>query len=231
MTEMTVPNTTSSARFDEEGLAGFLKENGRRIGIGAAVLVVIVAAIWMVQSSARRKEAFASQELLQARAAAEAGNLPLASSALTRIIERFGGTKAADEAAIVLNQVRLLQGQRDVAINALQQFVRERHPDYILASAYNLLAGGLEDQGKPKDAADSYRLASDHAVLDFEKAQYLIDAGRAYVLAGDTASARRAYGDVLEKYPLLDQAAEARVRQGEIGGTVPAMPKDTSTAR
>ena len=157
------------------------------------------------------------------------GPSPLAASDLTRLIDRFGGTRAADEGAVLLNQIRLVQGQRDVAINALQLFVRERHPGYVRASAYGLLAGGLEDQGKFKDAGDSYRLASENATLDFMKAQFLLDAGRAFAAAHDTASARKAYGDVLDQYPRLDQAAEARVRQAEIGGTVPPPPPaDTS---
>ena len=234
MTEMTVPTnaapttTPSRARFDDESLADFLKANGKKLGIGAGIVVLLAAVVWLWQSSAHRKEAFAQQELLQARASAEAGNMPLAASDLTKLIERFGGTKAADEAAILLNQVRLVQGQRDVATNALQQFVRSSHPAYIMGSAYNLLGGALEDQGKYKDAAESYKLASTNATLDFEKAQYLMDAGRAYTLAGDTANARKAYGEVLDRFGRLDQAAEARVRQAEIGGTVPPPPADTT---
>ena len=189
MTEMTAPNTASRARIDEDAITAYARENGKKLGIGTGVLVLLVASVWLWQSSARRKEAFAQQELMQARASAEAGNMPLAASDLTRLIDRFSGTKAADEGTILLNQVRLVQGQRTVAINALQQFVRSHHDDYILSSAYALLGGGLEDERKFKDAADAYRLASDNAVLDFLKAQYLTDAGRSFILAGDTADA------------------------------------------
>jgi tetratricopeptide (TPR) repeat protein len=234
MTEMTVPTNAAPTRtkglasFDDENLADFLKANGRKLGIGAGIVVALALVVWLWQSSARRKEAFASQELLQARASAEAGNMPLAASDLTKLIERFNGTKAADEAVVLLNQVRLVQGQRDVATNALQQFVRSSHPAYVLASAYNLLGGALEDQAKFKDAAESYRLASSNANLDFLKAQYLIDAARAFTLAHDTANARKSYGEVLDRFGRLEQAAEARVRQAEIGGTVPPPPADTT---
>ncbi len=228
---MTAPNTAARLKLDEGSLAEFAKQNGRKLGISAGILVLLVSGVWLWQSSARRKEAFASQELQQARGSAEAGNLPLASSDLTRLIERFSGTRAADEGVILLNQIRLLQGQRDVAIDALQQFVRATHPDYVKASAYALLGGGLEDKGKPKDAAAAYRLASENARLDFLKAQYLLDAGRAYAAAGDTTGARQAYGEVLQRFARLDQAAEARVRMAEIGGTVPPPPApgDTTT--
>ena len=224
MTEMTAPKTAPRLEMDEDNVTQWARENGKKVGIAAGVIVLLAVGIWGYQSSARNKEAAAQQELMQARASAEAGNMPLAASDLSKLIERFSGTKAADEASILLNQVRLVQGQRTVAINALQTFVRSHHEDYILSSAYGLLGGGLEDEGKYKDAAQSYRLASDNAPLDFLKAQFLIDAGRAFAAAHDTASAKKAYGDLLEKYPRIDQAGEARVRMGEIGGTVPPPP-------
>lgn len=220
---MTAPDT-AVPKLEELDLADWIARNGRKAAIGGGILVVLVAAVWLYLSSQRRKESFASQELMQARNSAESGNMPLAASDLTKLIDQFRGTKAADEAAILLNQIRLVQGQRDVAVNALQQFVRARHDDYVLASAYALLGAGLEDQGKRKDAGDAYREASNQARLDFLKATYLLDAGRAYASAGDSAAAKAVYKDVLERYARLDQAAEARVRMAELGGTVPPAP-------
>ena len=218
---MTAPSEGIGSRLEEFDLAAFATRNARSLAIGGGALLLLVAAAWLWNTSARRKEAFAAQALGQAKVAAESGNLPLAASDLARLVERFGGTRAADEAIILLSQVRLLQGQRDVAINGLQQFVRERHPDHVLTSAYALLGNGLEDEAKLREAAAAYRQAAAHASLDFLKASYLIDAGRVLAAAGDTAGARAAYGQLLEKHGDLDQAAEARVRMAEIGGAVP----------
>jgi len=52
---------------------------------------------WLLMTSARRKEEFAARSLNQARAAAEAGNLPLASSELQKLIQTYKGTDAASE--------------------------------------------------------------------------------------------------------------------------------------
>ena len=220
---MTSPQTASSSTQDFD-LADWASRNGRNVAIGAGILVVLGGGFWLYTTSAQRKESFAAQELMQARNSAESGNMPLAASDLSKLIDRFGGTRAADEAAILLNQIRLVQGQRDVAVNALQQFVRERHPDDVLASAYGLLGAALEDQGKRKEAGDAYRQASDKARLDFLKASSLLDAGRAYATAGDSADAKAAFTDVLKRFARLDQAAEARVRLSELGGTVPPPP-------
>lgn len=222
---MTAPQQTGTGstaqRFEQLDWHQALQRYGRTVAIGAGVVVVGAAAVWLYVSSQQRKERFASQELMQARSAAESGNLPLAASDLARLTERFGGTRAADEAVVLLNQIRLIQGQRDVAVNALREFVRTGRSDEVKAAAYGLLGGGLEDQGKLAEAAAAYQSASAAARLDFQKAQYLLDAGRAFAAAGDTAAAKGAYGEVLAKYGESDQAAEARVRLAEVGGSAP----------
>lgn len=217
----TTPGTTQEARDWGEWLA----QNTRTVLIGVGVVAVLAAAFWWYRASVARKEAFASQALEQARAAAEAGNLPLAASDLARVVDRFAGTKAGDQAAILLAQVRLTQGQVTEAVNGLQSFVNGRHPDFVKASAYVLLGNGLEDQGKLREAGDAYRRASESARLDYLKATYLIDASRALSAAGDTAGARSALAEVLEKYGELDQSSEARVRMGELGGQAPELPR------
>ena len=231
MTAVETSPTKAVAVDEELDLQDWIARYGRKTAIGAGIAVVVAAVVFLFLSSAKRKEAFASQELLQARNSAEAGNLPLAASDLSRLIERFGGTRSADEAVILLNQIRLVQGQRDVAINALQQFVGGSHPAEIKASAYGLLGAGLEDNGKPKDAGDAYRQASNSARLDFLKAQYLLDAGRAFTAANDSAGAKSAYSEILDKFGRLDQAAEARVRMAEIGGTVPPPPPPIDSSK
>jgi TolA-binding protein len=224
------PGPSKSLNLDEMDWQALFKRHGQKIAIGASALVIAAAAVWLYISSEQRKETFAAQELEQARSEAEAGNLPLATSDLTRLIDRFGGTRAADQAVISLNQIRLIQGQRDVAINALQQFVRSRLPDYVAASAYGLLGGGLEDQGKLREAGAAYRQAAGRAELDFQKAGFLLDAGRTLAASGDSTGAKASYGEVLAKYGALDQAAEARVRMAELGGVVPA-PADSVAPR
>ncbi len=222
---MTAPTTGGSApaaaRLDWQD---WTRTHVRRVGYGAAAVVIVAGAVLAYVASERNKERFAAQALSQAWGTVEAGNMALAANDLTRLVERFGGTRAADEAVILLGEIRLLTGETDAAVRGLQQFLGDRHPPFFMASAYALLGGGLENQAKFKDAAAAYRSAATAADLGFLKAQYLIDAGRAFVLAGDSASAKSALGEVLAKYNDLSQGAEARVRMGELGGTVPPPP-------
>ncbi len=223
---MTAPTNSGSipqtVRLDWQD---WTRKNIKRVGIGAAVVVVAAGSVLAYIASERNKETFAQQALAQAWQTVEAGNMALAGNDLARLVERYGGTKAADEGFILLSELRLLSGEDEIAVKALQAFVAKGHPRYFLASAYSLLGGGFENQKKFAEAARAYRSAADYADLGFLKAQYLIDAGRAFALAKDTAAAKTALGEVLSKYNDLAQAAEARVRMAEIGGEVPPEPE------
>jgi tetratricopeptide (TPR) repeat protein len=203
----------------------WVRANLKRAGIGAGVVVVVAGSVLGYTMSMRNKEAQASQALSQAWGTVEAGNMPLAANDLSRLVERYAGTSAADEATILLNEIRLLNGETDVAVKALQEFVQKGRQRYHEASAYSLLGGGLENQGKFREAAAAYRRAAAAAELGFLKAQYLLDAGRAFAAAADTVDAKASFGEVLAKFGDLNQAAEARVRMAEIGGDVPPPPQ------
>jgi TolA-binding protein len=185
--------------------------------MGAAIAAVLLAVVaWVVWSSERRKEEFAARSLNQARAAAEAGNLPLASSELQRLIDSYRGTDAATEAVITLNQVRLVNGQGELAAVGLREFIQSDPPTKYLAPAYGLLGTALENSKRPAEAAEAFRQASRSADLEYLKARYLIDAGRASRAAGKDAEAVAAYRAVVDSFPKSPSVTEAKVRLAEL---------------
>ncbi len=188
-----------------------------RLAVGAAVLVVVIALVaWLVVSSERRKEEFAARSLNQARAAAEAGNLPLASSELQKLIDSYKGTDAATEAVITLNQVRMVNGQSELAAAGLRDFLDSDPPAKYRAPAYGLLGAALENSKRFADAGEAFGNASKAADLDYLKARYLIDAGRAYHAAGKNPEAIAAYREIFQKYPKTSSMTEAEVRLAEL---------------
>jgi len=188
-----------------------------RLLAGAAIAVLILAVVgWVVWSSENRKEEFAARSLNQARTAAEAGNLPLASSELQRLIDTYGGTDAATEAVITLNQVRMVNGQSELAAVGLREFIQKNPPAKYLAPAYGLLGTALENAKRPAEAADAFRNASKAADLEYLKARYLIDAGRAFKTAGKQAEAVAAYRAVIDSFPESPSMTEAKVRLAEL---------------
>jgi outer membrane protein assembly factor BamD (BamD/ComL family) len=188
--------------------------------LAIALLLVAAAALvaWFVVASGKRKEQFAARSLNQARAAAEAGNLPLASSELQRLITTYKGTDAANEAVITLNQVRMVNGQSELAAVGLREFLATKPAPKYQAPAYGLLGAALENSKQWAEAGNAYSQASSASDVPYLKANYLVDAGRAYRGAGRSDDAIKAYRTILQKYPDSPSFTEAQVRLAELTG-------------
>jgi outer membrane protein assembly factor BamD (BamD/ComL family) len=183
------------------------------VGIVLAGLLVIG---WFVIASGKRKEEFAARNLNQARAEAEAGNLPLASSDLQKLITTYRGTDAASEAVIALNQVRMINGQSELAVVGLREFLSKKPPAKYVAPANGLLGAALENAKHWDDAARAYSAAADAAGISYLKAAYLIDAGRTQAEAGHVDEAAKLYRTVVQKYADSPSFTEAQVRLAEL---------------
>lgn len=186
-------------------------------------MALAAGAVWFAISAKQRREAFAARALGSARGAIQAGNLPLAASDLSRLVQSYGGTAAADEASILLAQVRLRQGEAPTAAEELQTAIEKGLDAQYLASAHGLVGAALEQQGQMKAAGDAYLQAGEAAWYDFLAAQYLNDAGRAMEAAGDSAMATQIYERVLREYPDAPSATEARVRLAELRPSQPSI--------
>ena len=192
-------------------------KNRQRYIMAAAIIAAAIAVVaWFIVASGRRKEEFAARSLNQARTAAEAGNLPLASSELQKLISAYKGTDAASEAVITLNQVRMINGQNELAVVGLREFLNGKPPEQYRTPASGLLAAALENAKQWEEAGKAYTQASNMSEVEYLKAQYLVDAGRAYRLGGKLEEATRAYRTILQKYPKSNSVTEAQVRLAEI---------------
>lgn len=198
------------------------KQNRRVVTTASALVVIAAGGVWFTLSARARKEAFAARELRDAQAAVAAGNVPLATNDLARLMASYEGTAAADEGAVLLGQLRLMRGEADSAIRELTQFAATGPRPRFLAAAYNLLGAALEQRGRLSEAGDAYQKAASTWPYEYLQAQSLLDAGRAFAAAGDTSRAAAAYRQILRDYEETPSVPEARLRLGEIrGGDVP----------
>ena len=218
----TVEATTTTQRAREPVTArSWLRDPKRQATAGVIAAAVLGLGVWFVITSGRRKEDFAARVLSQALATADKGNLPQASAELQRVIQTYNGTEAAGEAVLALNQIRMASGQSELAAVNLREFVSKNPPAKYAAQAYALLGAAEENAKRYPEAAKAYEQAATSAELGYIKASYLIDAGRAYRLAGNSKDAIRVYRTVIEKYPAAPSVLEAKVRLGELtAGTV-----------
>ena len=185
------------------------------IVVGGVILALIIG-VWFVTTAKSRRESFATRSLTQARNIAESGNIAQASTEFQKVIDTFGGTEAAREAEIALNQLRLISGQSELAVVRLREFVASNPGPRFASAASGLLGAALENVGRPSEAGDAYRTASDAAEVDYLKADYLLQAGRAYVAGGKRAEGEAAYRSIIEKFSKTAPFVEAQVRLAEL---------------
>ncbi len=198
--------------------SAWYRDRNRQLAALAAAAVLAAVIAWFLISSGRRKEEFAARSLNQARTAAEAGNLPLASSELQKLIQTYKGTDAASEAVITLNQVRMVNGQSELAAVGLRDFLATKPAAEYAAPANGLLGAALENARKYADAGAAFTSASQAADLDYLRARYLVDAARAFREAGKTQEAIAAYREVIQKFAKTSSMTEAQVRLAELTG-------------
>lgn len=182
------------------------------IGVLLGIAAVLFAWNFITGRTAERS---ASRQISQGRLALESKNYPLAASVLSQVVENYSGTSAAEEGSILLAQVRLAQGDTKQAIDILQR-AAPKADKYYGAQTYGLLGAALENARQTRDAAIAYETAADHALYPFLRAQFLSDAGRAWLAAGDTVKAVAAYRVIAEKLDSTSAAGEAKVRLGEL---------------
>ncbi|HXE58276.1 MAG TPA: tetratricopeptide repeat protein [Gemmatimonadales bacterium] len=199
-------------------LKRLLPTRERQLAALAALLVLIALGVLFAVVGGRRKEAYAARALEQARATAEAGNLPLASSQFQRLIQGYGDTDAGQEAVLALNQIRMINGQSELAVVGLREFLADDPDPEFAAPANGLLAAALENAGKPAEAAQAYVQASETANLPYLKAEYLVEAARAYEAAGQRDQAVGILRRVVKEFEKTPVLTEAQVRLAELTG-------------
>jgi len=196
-------------------LTGWIRSHKQVATYFAVALVVALGLFAWSFLTAKTAERSAGRQIAQARLALDSKNYPLAASVLSQVVENFSGTHAAQEASILLAQARLAQGQTQQAIDVLQRSA-PKADKYFRAQTYALLGAAYENALRPKEAATAYETAATAALYPFLRAQFLSDAGRAWLAAGDTAKALVVYRTIAEKLDSTTAAGEAKVRLGEL---------------
>ncbi len=190
----------------------------REVGIGAIVVAAIVAGTWVVSSSNATKSAAASQALGEAQRSVASGNLPLAAADLQKVVQRYGSTKAGTQAKLLLAQVLFDQGKVDEGLKMIDEV---GSAGALQPSLHGLRAAGLEQAGKPGDAAAEYLKAAQATSMPSERESYRSDAARAYLAAGKKDEALKIWKDIAAD-PSSTLNSEARLRVGELTATVAA---------
>ena len=207
------PLATTDASADEPFLT---PQRIRLLGFAGAAILVAALVVWFVITSGRRKEAFATTALEQARDAAAQNNFGVAVQGFNKVVASFSGTPAAYEATLGIAQTHLVAGQNELAVTSLGDFLKTNPPPEYAATANQLLGTAYENLTKFAEAQAAYRKSADQAPMDYLKAAALLDAGRAARLGKKLDDAKAIYNEIITKYPQTASLTEAQVRLAEI---------------
>lgn len=194
--------------------ADFLHRYQKPIAIGVIVLAVAGGGLWLAQRSAQIKEARGSEALMAAENAYATGGAAAAQGELQKVYTRYAGTAAGTQAALLSAQWYYEAGQADSGLMAVSAAVAKA-PSYLKSGLLAMQAAGKQMKDDHAGAAADFEAAATATGLAAERDSYLMEAARAYVTAGDTASAERIYGEISGREDSAF-AGEARLRLGEI---------------
>ena len=212
----TLTAQQSASTDTRTNLIAWVQAHRKLLMIAGGIVVAAALVVWFLVTASARREDFAIRSLNQARGIAESGNITLASTEYQKLIDTYQGTAAAREAEIALNQLRIINGQHELAVVRLREFLKNDLEPKYKAAANALLGSALENAGRPAEAATAYQAAADAAALDYLKADYLLQSARAFATSGKNAEAVAALRSIVEKYPESPAFTEAQVRLSEL---------------
>lgn len=216
---MTSPNSPFKMTQDTESVLDWFQMYSKQATWAAVGIVVLAAGGWFYMRSTDLKAERAEKAYYTAIRSQSAGNLPLAESDLRKMIQRYDGTPAAAQARLQLAQILYDQGKVQAGVDELKLAEDKIGSDEEYGSGVHLvLAAGLEQLKKFKEAGDQYEKAAKVARFDADRQRFLSLAASAYLSGGDTNKAKQIWTD-LGADSKGAVAGEARVRLGELTAT------------
>ncbi len=197
-----------------ENVLEWIQANSRAVALGVVVVLAVGVGAWLYMRTQSIRQERAAEALTGAQEALAVQNVPLAVSDLERVLTRYDGTRAADQAAVILAQVHFDQGRYEEGLRVLDEHASSP-PDYLAAPVDALRGAGHEQLRRFAEAAQHYERAADRARFEADRDTYLASAARVHGEAGNTQRAREIWRRLAED-PRSPVAAEARVRLGEL---------------
>jgi tetratricopeptide (TPR) repeat protein len=216
---MTNPGSTVRPALGERGdsFLDWAQLHSRQLVLGLVGVVAVAGAAALYARSKSMKNERAERAYAEASRAVVSGNLPLAQSDLQKMISRYQGTPASDQASLALAQVLYQQQKYPEGLKALERVGGSSNKG-LAAAAHALMGAGYEDEGKYAEAAKHYLQAAEESSLAPDKTNWKANAARAYASAGQKDKAKALWTELATdtESPV---AGEARVRLGELGAT------------
>lgn len=188
------PDDVFVARVIE--LTTWARRNSQALILGGIALALILGGVVYYANYRGTLTQQAVAELERVQQVVNFGTPDEAEVEVNRYLERFGGTRHATEARVLLGQLHLNRGSPQQAILALEAAPRSAR-DPMSLQARTLLGRAYEEVSRWPDAEREYLWVADEADLEFQRREALGDAARVRSQLGNHAGAAELYRRVL----------------------------------
>ena len=212
---MTTPELINLDADEPLDLMEWVQSNTRWLVIGAVVVLIGGGGWWLYVQSRTTREVNASKALFLAKQSVQSGNSVLAQSDLAKLVDRYNGTSAGSEGAMLLAQIDYDQAKYQEGITTLEDAAKSA-PEAMQSQIRGLIGDGYLSMKNPASAAKQFEQAADLTDREIERGASRARAARAYTISGDTAKARQLWTDLVGDEKNAAVAAEAKVRLGEL---------------
>ncbi len=181
-------------------LTAWAKAHARLLTIAAVALVLGTVVGLYYRNHQAQLHMMAETQLAGVRQTVASGNGALAIKDLEEFLARFDGTRAADEARVLLAQSYLAEGRPQQALTAAEPLARSLGTGMGTTAAM-LQAAAYEAAGQPDRAEALYLRIAEEARFDYERQDALDAAARIRMEAGDAAGAAELYERLAQLTP------------------------------
>jgi tetratricopeptide (TPR) repeat protein len=202
----------------------FWEKYSRPVTIIATVIIVLVGGYYIYRNFFQNpKEAKAADAMFMAEQYYRMDSVNLAlngdgqNDGFLRVIDKFGGTDAANLARFYTGNCYIRLGENERAIKYLKKF--STGAKQVQARAYKLLADAYSETGKNGDALEYYKKAAHHFEKDeANSAEYLfLAAFFADRVMKNSKEAIELYKELKEKFPATQQGRQVDNYLAQLG--------------
>lgn len=212
MTTPTRPSSRSQSTF--ESFSEWFDKYNKQITYGVIGIALVIGGVWFYERSQSLKGERAERAYFAAQQSIP-GNLPLAESDLRKLITRYDGTTAANQARLTLAQLLFDENKFGEGIDALKKSLPSLEKSDFGSAAHVMMAAGYEQLRKFDEAAAQYAAAAKADRFDPDRQRHESSQAHALLLAGKRDQAK-AIWTRLGADSKGAVAGEARVRLGEM---------------
>ncbi len=196
-------------------------ENKKKLYIGAGILLVLIAGVYLYFNNKQAKNEEAELKLSSVISLYELGKYPEAINGdpaanilgLNQIVNEYGNTKSGETAKLYLGNCYYNLKDYDNALKQYDSYGGDN--DIVKASCISGVGAVYEAKGDLKKAGEYFEKAAKvnkGVVINQENLFYAI---RSYTNAGDKESAKRVFATLKEQYPKSKYINESKRFESE----------------